>query len=175
MPKTTRGRTREEERIVAQRILDERERRRWSRERLAAAMADAGCPLHASAIYKIENADPPRRITLNEFLAFAAVFEMDPAELLLPPTPPDDRRVNELIDTLRRTSDEAASSLDEWCSAHEELYLIVGVDPKTWTPLRADLEKVRSRIRRVVTNLTTSIQYEFPGKRTSRGQHPEAL
>lgn len=174
MPRTTSGRTRPEERIVAGRIAQERDRRRWSRERLAAEMADAGCPIPASAVYKIENSDPPRRITLNEFLAFAAVFDVEPVELLRPAAAPDPARVADLVKALRRRSAEVASAVDSWCSVHEELYDLVGVDPATWGDVQADLEKVRSRVTPVVRNLTTSIQVQIPGKQTGRGQHPEA-
>lgn len=174
MPRTTTGRNRDEERIVAARITAERTRRDWTITDVAAAMADAGCPLPASAIYKIEKGDPPRRITLNEFLAFAAIFEMEPADLLRPPTPPDPARLAELVEALREKSAEVASVVDAWCSVHEELYDLVGVDPATWGDLQADLEKVRSRVTPVVNNLATSIQYQVRGRQSSRGQHSEA-
>lgn len=44
-------------------------------------MTDAGCPIQGSAIYKIEKADPPRRITVDELVAFATVFETSAVDL----------------------------------------------------------------------------------------------
>jgi len=45
-------------------------------------MHDAGCPIAASAIWKVEQGG--RRITLDEAMAYAQVFEMPLAELTLP-------------------------------------------------------------------------------------------
>ena len=70
---------------VAARIAIEREARSWSYEGLAKRLTDAGCPIQASAIYKIEKADPPRRITVDELVAFAAVFDVAVEELLVDP------------------------------------------------------------------------------------------
>jgi transcriptional regulator with XRE-family HTH domain len=52
---------------------------------LASRLTSAGCPIQASAIYKIEKGDPPRRITVDELVAFAQVFGVSIEHLLLPP------------------------------------------------------------------------------------------
>lgn len=72
------------ERSLARRLQWERESRGWTYDGLAARLTAAGCPIQASAIYKIEKGDPPRRITVDELVALAQVFEADVQELLVP-------------------------------------------------------------------------------------------
>lgn len=85
MPRPNKDRQVEHEANLARRIEVERERRDWSLTDLARRMTDAGCPLHASAIHKIEKGDPPRRISLNEAVAFAQVFGLPLGALILGP------------------------------------------------------------------------------------------
>lgn len=84
MPRTT-PRPLASEDAVARRIAYERERRDYTYEGLAHRVTQAGCPINGSAIYKIEKAEPRRRITVDELVAFAAVFEISLDDLLLPP------------------------------------------------------------------------------------------
>lgn len=91
------------ERALARRITYEREKRGWKQVALAARMSALGCPLTQSAISKIENEDPPRRITVDELVAFSQVFEISAEELLLPP---------ELV-----ADHEALALLEEWRAA----------------------------------------------------------
>ena len=60
-------------------------------------MEKAGCPIQVSAIYKIEKADPPRRITVAELVGFAQVFGLPVENLLLPH---EVAARNELVDLL---------------------------------------------------------------------------
>lgn len=69
---------------LARRIALERARAEWSYEALARRMTEVGCAINASAIYKIEKGDPPRKITVDELLAFATVFGLDIEDLLTP-------------------------------------------------------------------------------------------
>jgi transcriptional regulator with XRE-family HTH domain len=85
MPRPNRPRTMRSEASLARRIEYERQRRGWSLEGLSKRLTDAGCAIQASAIYKIEKGDPPRRIAVDELVALAAVFDVDVASLLLPP------------------------------------------------------------------------------------------
>ena len=62
----------------------EREARGWSYDGLASRVTEAGCPIQGSAIYKIEKADPPRQITVDEMLGFSAAFEIPVMDLLRP-------------------------------------------------------------------------------------------
>jgi transcriptional regulator with XRE-family HTH domain len=108
------------ERHLAARVGKEREQRGWSYEGLAERMALAGCPIQASGIYKIEKADPPRRITVDELVAFSKVFELPVAALLADPelgAPAEAVRLFDLyVSQLRhqqRAHREIAETLDE--------------------------------------------------------------
>jgi transcriptional regulator with XRE-family HTH domain len=70
---------------LARRIVYEREERGWNPGRLAQKMTKAGCPMNQSAIWKIENGEPRRKITVNELLGFAKVFELSVGDLLTAP------------------------------------------------------------------------------------------
>jgi len=82
---------------LARRVAFERERRGWTTESLAKRMTDAGCPINQSAIWKIESGRPRRRITYDEALAFAEVFEIPLAEITLPPEVVIETAVRELF------------------------------------------------------------------------------
>jgi transcriptional regulator with XRE-family HTH domain len=73
------------ERGLTRRIAYERELREWSPAGLAQRMTEVGCPINQSAIWKIEHNTPPRRITYDEALAFAQVFDIPLDELSVPP------------------------------------------------------------------------------------------
>jgi hypothetical protein len=73
------------EESLARRIAFERERRHWSPGGLARLMTKVGCPMNQSAIWKIEHGQPRRKITVDEALAFAKVFDTTLEELLNPP------------------------------------------------------------------------------------------
>jgi transcriptional regulator with XRE-family HTH domain len=89
------------ERYLAIRVAREREARGWSYEGLASRMTAAGCPLNQSAIYKIERADPPRRITVDELVAYSRVFGIPVEQLLLDPEVEAEGRLLELINEWR--------------------------------------------------------------------------
>jgi transcriptional regulator with XRE-family HTH domain len=91
---------------LARRVAFERQRAGMSTDGLAKRMTDLGCPIHQSAIWKIENGDPPRRITYDEALAFAEVFGLPLEELAIPPELVTEQAVVELIDTYRKARDE---------------------------------------------------------------------
>lgn len=84
MPRPNQPRSVDTEAHVARNIRREREQRGLTYERLAEKMTEAGCPMHGSAVYKIENSDPPRRITVNELVTFARVFGVALEDLLVP-------------------------------------------------------------------------------------------
>lgn len=69
---------------LAKRIAVERQSREWSYDTLAKKMTESGCSINASAIFKIEKGDPPRKISVDELLAFAKVFGTDVDDLLTP-------------------------------------------------------------------------------------------
>lgn len=84
MPRPNPPRSLQGEDNLAQRIAYEREQRGWTYEGLAKRLTDVGCPIQGSAIYKIEKGTPRRRISVDELVAFAKVFDADTSDLLIP-------------------------------------------------------------------------------------------
>lgn len=82
MPRPNKPRSIATEVALARRIAYERERLGMSYEGLAGRMTKAGCPIQASGLYKIEKAG--RRITVDELVGLAKVFELDVPDLLRP-------------------------------------------------------------------------------------------
>ena len=70
---------------AAARIALERETRGWSTTELAARMTKAGIPMNQTAVWRMENGTPRRKITLDEALGFSRVFEIPLEELMSPP------------------------------------------------------------------------------------------
>jgi hypothetical protein len=101
MPRPNPNRTIGGERVLARRIAEEREARDWTLEMLSRRMEAVGCPLHTSAIFKIETGDKKtgklRRITVDELVAFASVFEISMEDLVTPGALRD-RRLRRLVD-----------------------------------------------------------------------------
>ena len=85
MPRSNPDRSINAERVLAQRIVAERDARGWTNDGLARRMTEAGCPIRDSAIYKIEKGEPPRRITVDELAGFATVFGLPVVSLLQDP------------------------------------------------------------------------------------------
>src|SRR4051812_45791471 len=85
MPRPNQPRSIASEVALARRLAYEREKRNMSYEGLASRMAKVGCPIQPSALYKVEKSDPPRRITVDELVAFSRVFEIPVEQPLLPP------------------------------------------------------------------------------------------
>ena len=74
MPRPNQERTIGAESALAFRIESERGARGWSLATLAEEMTAVGCPIDASAIYKIEKGSPRRRITVDELAALSRVW-----------------------------------------------------------------------------------------------------
>lgn len=107
MPRPNQPRSIAGERTLARRVAMEREARGWSYEGLASRMTDAGCPIQSSAIYKIEKSDPPRRITVDELLAFASVFEASVMDILRPREVVITAKVSRLFDKWEEARQES--------------------------------------------------------------------
>jgi transcriptional regulator with XRE-family HTH domain len=75
----------ESEDNVAAQVRLERESRGWSTAELAERMRAVGCPINQSAIWRIESGTPRRRISVDELVAMARVFETTLQDLTLPP------------------------------------------------------------------------------------------
>lgn len=107
MPRPNKARKVYAEEHLAQRIAKERAAAKppMTLEGLAKRMTDAGCAIQASAIYKIEQGDPPRRITVDELVGFARVFGTTPEDLLTAPELRASKRIAPLLDEWRNLMD----------------------------------------------------------------------
>ncbi len=135
MPRRTRGRQPAAEHALAQRIQEERTRRKMSHAGLARRMEQAGCPIDQSALYKIEKGNPPRRITVDELVALARVFELSLDELLLPVADSRARAVATALGDLgkvRYTIDTILDEADRRMSALQPVLPLVA----DWTAVR---------------------------------------
>jgi transcriptional regulator with XRE-family HTH domain len=72
------------ERNVAEHVRRERERRGWSTAELARHVTRTGVSMSQSAIWRIENGEPRRKITVDELIAFTKVFDKTIDDLLQP-------------------------------------------------------------------------------------------
>jgi transcriptional regulator with XRE-family HTH domain len=151
MPRWIEGRRSSHERWVAERIQRERAARGWSYEAVANAMADVGCPLPASAVFKIEKGDPPRKISLDEFLAFAQVFGMAPDHLMAPPEAADEEETARLLEEVT----EASERVEELGAAFADLLGQLGaVRPDLTERIRQDvLLKLRLQLSSTATGM----------------------
>lgn len=115
-------------------------------ESLASRMEKVGCPIHPSAIYKIESAG--RRITVDELVGFSEVFGIPVEELLLPPEVAATQELVQRItawDAARvaaiRSQDEADAlwaRLQEYVQAHPEISEAVEAAVGAWTDFYYD-------------------------------------
>jgi transcriptional regulator with XRE-family HTH domain len=70
-------------RIVAANILAQRKSRGWTVRVMSEKLAQAGRPLLASGVTKIELGS--RRVDVDDLVAFSAAFGVDPASMLARP------------------------------------------------------------------------------------------
>lgn len=130
MPRPNQPRSIVSEQALARRIAHERESRGMSYEGLASRMTRAGCPIQASAIYKIEKSDPPRRIVVAELVAFSQVFSVPVEQLLLPPELVAADEIAELVMAWSRAQDRTISAQQEETEAWERVSAWVEQHPE---------------------------------------------
>lgn len=70
---------------AAERIRYEREKRGWSTSELARRVSAAGVTLRQQQVWQTESGTPRRRLSVGEAAAFAKVFGISLAELMVPP------------------------------------------------------------------------------------------
>jgi transcriptional regulator with XRE-family HTH domain len=121
MPRPNPPRSIAGEKVLARRIAMERENRGWTYDGLASRMTGAGCPIQPSAIYKIEKADPPRRITVDELLGFSAAFELGVPDLLRPREVVVDERLSRLFDKWEQARQEEHAAQQRNRDAFEKM------------------------------------------------------
>lgn len=83
MPRPNKPRTLGSERALSRRIALLCEQRGWKYAELADRMTAEGCPIQTSALYKLQG-EPPRRVTVDELVALANVFDLTTDDLLRP-------------------------------------------------------------------------------------------
>ena len=127
MPRPNPLRSLQSEANLARRIAHERESRGWTYDGTAKRLTDAGCAIQGSAIYKIEKANPPRRISVDELVAFGKVFDLEVDELLVP--------INVLL------SKDAARLFGQWTEARAELGRWTEREASIWDDLRDHVAK----------------------------------
>jgi transcriptional regulator with XRE-family HTH domain len=131
MPRPNKRRVIFAEDHLAQRIAAERDAHGWTNDGLAKRMTDAGCPMTGSAIFKIEKAEPRRRIVVDELVAFAKVFAIPLDELLLAPEVAASKEATRLVlqwseaakaaDPLIEAQNAAADAIDDYIAANPDM------------------------------------------------------
>lgn len=129
MPRPNRPRSVEGESNLALRIQREREYRKLSYEGLARLMTDTGCSMQGSAIYKIEKGNPPRRITVDELVAFAGVFDTDVQEMLTPVEVLRTERGKEIIKQIEEADEKLIDSVTALLNGYMQYF-----DLAIWEP-----------------------------------------
>jgi transcriptional regulator with XRE-family HTH domain len=128
---------------LAARIAKERKAQTMSLEGLAKRMTGAGCAINQSAIYKIEQGQPRRRITVDELVGFARAFNMSVEDLLTAPELLASKRLAPLLDEWRRLIDrrrEACEAIDRRIAEiDKELNLISNKSPEAAEFMRSFL------------------------------------
>lgn len=107
---------------LADRIASERKSRGWSLEGLARRMTDAGCAIDQSAIFKIEQGKPRRRINVDELVVFSRVFAVPTDELLLAPEFAASREVTRLVLQWSKAAEAADPLIQAQNAAADAIY-----------------------------------------------------
>jgi transcriptional regulator with XRE-family HTH domain len=130
MPRPNQSRTIASEANVARRVAALRESRGLSYEALANLMTDVGCAMQGTAIYRIEKGTPPRRVTLDETVAFAKVFGLSLDQLLTPIELIEQRRAKELIDELDHVTELLAETTTRMFNMYAEYFMLAASNPE---------------------------------------------
>jgi transcriptional regulator with XRE-family HTH domain len=112
---------------LAQRIELERKLRGWTHEGLAKRVTDAGCPIQPSAVYKIERGDPRRRITVDEAIAYAAVFDIPVGDLFVSPQVVAKSEFREAWERLRKRESMWLDAQERHREENEDYRVSVGL------------------------------------------------
>ena len=106
-------------------------------EGLAQRMTDLGCSIQPSAIYKIEKSNPPRRITVDELVAFSQVFGIPVEQLLLPVEIAESEALLELLVTWQTANTRVQQAKEEEGAALEAV--------KKWAAGRSKQQPILQR------------------------------
>ncbi len=106
---------------LAERLKHERELRGWSPAELARQLTNAGCSISTSAIYKIEDTEKPRRITVDELVAASAVFGISTSDLLVPVELVRQERARAIVRELEDAERDMAGAVTRYLNAYTDL------------------------------------------------------
>jgi intergrase/recombinase len=139
---------------LALRIKHEREARTptWSYVTTAERLRDIGCPIQSSAIFRLEKGE--RKITVDELVAFAMIFETTPDELLRPLDVV-------LEESAKRQVDELALSLVDLTSATNRTYRALVALAETEASAS---EERRNALRQVLDSIKPEAPDPFVGE-----------
>jgi transcriptional regulator with XRE-family HTH domain len=141
VPRSTPNRTIGGDSTVAQRVAEERKAREWTFETLSRRMEGVGCPIHVSALHKLEKGHPPRRVTVDELVAFSQVLDVSVEELITPAPLRRDRKLRRLVDRWWDAREGLASARRELREAEILLRVYLRKSPDTAAELEKSLER----------------------------------
>jgi transcriptional regulator with XRE-family HTH domain len=162
MPRPNRPRELYAELHVASRVAIEREARGWSYEGLADRLGKVGCPIQPSAIYKIEKARPPRRITVTELVAFSKVFMLSVEELLVDPATRLSAAAIRLVERFQAIQREYAEAKLREVELHKESEAVL-VQLQELAKDSAAVRAIREQVRTTFSEQGTDYQRDLLG------------
>ena len=93
-------------------------------------MTSAGCSLTTSAVYKIEDREAPRRISVDELIALSQVLGTTVDDLLTPVEVLDAKRARQLLADLDNADDELEQAIGKLLQGFTELLELAANDPE---------------------------------------------
>lgn len=194
MPRPKPARKLISEQNVAERVAYEREQRGWSYAGLAQRLTAVGCAIDPSALYKIEKADPPRRITVDELVGLSEVFGLTLTELVTPLDVIVSEQTLKLIGACRSAHEQMGDAFDDLAAhvaAHPKAGEVFESEWSEWDAwaygrvmvdrVHAASEKILSAFeakhgRKATRNDMRTAKAKVdrksaPAKRSSRGEH----
>ena len=88
--------------------------------------------MSGSAIFKIEKADPPRRITVDELVALAQVFETTVENLLIPIEVLEREHAQDLLKALEQVDVKMLGAVAQAIVIYSELFVMAADEPELY-------------------------------------------
>ena len=117
---------------LAKRIARELDARKWSPANLAERLTSAGCSIQTSAVYKVIDGDPPRRISVDELVALSRVLDTTVEDLLTPVEVLDKKRAQEVERALVQSMNDLNNAVNRVSEAWVELYSLAADDSELY-------------------------------------------
>lgn len=129
---------------LAERVKREREWRGWSYADLVQRLADAGCPIALSPLWRIEHGE--RAVKVAELVAFATVFELPVADLLLSAEEVAKQDAIRVMSRLDDAEDRIETGVRQVLDAWLDLHLVWGNPGKPQDAAGADDDDVDAHV-----------------------------